>query len=430
MVVVFSGGGTAGHLYPAMAIAGALVEELPRAEPFFVGSEGRIEADELPKLGHPYRLVRVRGLRRPLREARRAAGAGAKPGTKAARFLAALAGNAMAIWLLAAAVARLVPEFRRRGARAVVLTGGYVAAPAGIAGRLTGLPVVVQEQNMHPGVVTRLTSRWAAEVHLAYPEAKAALPRRARSRVRESGNPIRPLPPTAERDQKAARVALGVPVNAAVVLMVGGSQGARALNRATAEALRQELPGDREFVLWVAGRNGHRRAVATLEEHGVQRARAVPYLRPREMYRALAAADLAVSRAGAMATSEFLAWGLPSVLVPLPTAAEDHQTRNALALEAAGAAVHVPENDPAEGPLTGRRLWTQVRRLLAPDSDVLTRMSEAARRRARPEAAREIAAAVARLVAPAPAVAPAAPESARRGAPGGYDAPAEAEKPT
>lgn len=428
MVVVFSGGGTAGHFHPAVAIAGALVEELPRVEPFFVGSEGRIEADELPKLGHPYRLVRVRGLRRPLREARRTAGAGAR----AARFLGALAGNAQAVWLLAGAVARLVPEFRRRRARAVVLTGGYVAAPAGIAGRLTGLPVVVQEQNMHPGVVTRLTSRWAREVHLAYPEAKAALPRRARARVRESGNPIRPLPPAAERDKKAARAALGAPADATVVLVVGGSQGARALNRATAEALRQELPGDREFVLWVAGRNGHRRAAATLEEHGVERARAVPYLRPREMYRALAAADLAVSRAGAMTTSEFLAWGLPSVLVPLPTAAEDHQTRNALALEAAGAAVHVPENDPVDGPLTGRRLWTHVRRLLSPGSDDLARMSEAARRRARPDAAREIAAAVARLAAPMHSVvparpastAPAAPAPARPGAPG------EAEKAT
>ena len=404
MVVVFSGGGTAGHLYPAVAVAGALVDELPRAEPFFVGSEDRIEARELPKLGHPYLLVRVRGLRRPLREARRAVGTGAK----AARFLGALAGNATAVWLLSAAVARLVPEFRRRRARVVVLTGGYVAAPAGIAGRLTGLPVVVQEQNLHPGVVTRLTSRWAAEVHLAYPEAKEALPRRARRRVRDSGNPIRPLPPISERDKKAARAALKLPANAVVVLVVGGSQGARALNRATIEALREELPGDREFVLWVTGPTDHRRAAAALAERGAEGARAVPYLRSREMYQALAAADLAVSRAGAMTTSEFLAWGLPSVLVPLPTAAEDHQTRNALALEAAGAAVHLPENDPAEGRLTGRRLWARVARLLAPDSDALARMSEAARRRARPEAAREIAAAVARLAAPSRPVAAAA----------------------
>ena len=402
MVVVFSGGGTAGHFHPAVAIAGALARELPGVEPFFVGTVGRIEAGELPKLGHPYRLVPLRGLRRPMREARRVGG-----GTvaKAGRLLAALAGNLAAVWLLLAAVARLVPEFRRRRARAVVLTGGYVAAPAAVAGRLAGLPVVVQEQNMHPGVVTRLASLWAREVHLAYPEAGAALPRRARRRVRESGNPIRPLPPAAERDKKAARAALGLPPDAVVVLVVGGSQGAQALNRATSEALRDGLPGEGEFVLWVTGRDAHAKAVATLTESGATNARAVAYMQPREMYRALAAADLAVSRAGAMATSEFLAWGLPSVLVPLPTAAEDHQTRNALALEAAGAAVHLPENDRAEGALTGRRMWVQVRRLLdAPE--VLAGMSDAARRRARPEAAKEIARAVARLAVPARTLSP------------------------
>ena len=404
MVVVFSGGGTAGHFYPAVAVAGALAEELPGAEPFFVGTVGRIEAGELPKLGHPYRLLPLRGLRRPMREVRGANSVGAG----AARFLGALAANAAAAWLLLAAVVRLVPEFRRRRARAVVLTGGYVAAPAGVAGWLTGLPVVVQEQNMRPGVVARLASLWAREVHLAYPEAKAGLPRRARRRVRESGNPIRPLPPLAQRDKKAVRAAMELPANAVVVLVVGGSQGAHALNRATIEALCAELPNDREFVLWITGRTAYGEALSALTEPGRKRVRAVPYLQPQEMYQALAAADLAVSRAGAMATSEFLAWGLPSVLVPLPTAAEDHQTRNAVALEAAGAAVHLPENDPAQGPLTGERMWAQVRRLLD-DSETMARMSDAARRRARPEAAREIAAAVARLAAPAHRARPAAP---------------------
>lgn len=397
MVVVFSGGGTGGHFHPAVEIAGALVRELPGAEPFFVGAVGRIEAGELPKMGHPYRLVPLRGLRRPMREARRARSAG----DKAVRLLRAVAENVAAAWLLLAAVVRLVPEFRRRRARVVVLTGGYVAAPAAVAGWLTGLPVVVQEQNMHPGVVTRLASLWAREVHLAYSAASAALPARARRRVRESGNPIRPLPPSADRDKKAARAALELPPDAVIVLVVGGSQGARALNRATNEALRDGLPDDGEFVLWVTGRDAHAQAVASLAERetSATSVRAVPYLQPGEMYRALAAADLVVSRAGAMATSEFLAWGLPSVLVPLPTAAEDHQTRNALALEAAGAAVHLPENDPAEGSLTGQRMWAQVRRLLdAPET--LARMSDAARRRARPEAARDIARAVARLAAP------------------------------
>ena len=116
------------------------------------------------------------------------------------------------------------------------------------------------------------------------------------------------------------------------------------------------------------------------------------------MYQALAAADLVVSRAGAMATSEFLAWGLPAILVPLPTAAADHQTVNARALEAAGAALHLPEADPAGRPLTGAELWREVGALLA-DSDRLAAMARSARTRARPDAARTIAAAVAELLA-------------------------------
>ena len=115
------------------------------------------------------------------------------------------------------------------------------------------------------------------------------------------------------------------------------------------------------------------------------------------MYEVLAAADLAVSRAGAMATSEFLAWGLPSILVPLPTAAADHQTANARALEEAGAAVHLPERDAAGADLTGARLWAEVQRLLRTPG-LLARMSGAAAARARPHAAREVAAAVREVI--------------------------------
>lgn len=396
MVIAFSGGGTGGHFYPSVAIAAALARELPGAEAFFVGCQGRLEGQELPKMGYPHKLLTLRGLRHPIREMRRARGP-----AKISRFVGAAAGAAAAIWLFAAGIARVAAEMRRRRVRAVVLTGGYVAAPAGAAAWLLGLPVVVQEQNIHPGLVTRLTSRWARQIHVAFPETVSALPAAARPRARVSGNPIRPLPPSAEQDKKLARKALGLPASGSVVLVVGGSQGAAALNRATAELLRAELPRDGEFVFWVTGPGDYAEAAAEFGEgagRAVRAVRAVPYLGPDDMYRALAAADLAVSRAGAMATSEFLAWGVPAVLVPLPTAAEDHQAKNARALAAAGAAVHVAEHDPAEGALGGERLWGEARRLLD-DPAALARMAEAARERARPRAAREIAAAVAGLVA-------------------------------
>ncbi|MDE2804546.1 MAG: UDP-N-acetylglucosamine--N-acetylmuramyl-(pentapeptide) pyrophosphoryl-undecaprenol N-acetylglucosamine transferase [Gemmatimonadota bacterium] len=389
MMIVFSGGGTAGHFHPARNIAEALCTAMPGVEPYFVGTEGRIEAAELPALGYPYRLLRVAGLRNPLREARRR---GSVP-VRVRRTVGAAADSLRALWLLAAAVLRLLPDFRRREAAAVVLTGGYVCAPAGIAGRLLGLPLVLQEQNMHPGKTTRLLARWANQIHLAYPEASAALPQRARRRVVRSGNPIRPLPPVEARGKAAARRALGLSETGKLVLIVGGSQGARKMNRATIEILQDELPIDGEFVLWVTGRAHHGEAETALGASAADRFAVVPYLEAGAMYQALAAADLVVSRAGAMATSEFLAWGLPAVLIPLPTAAGDHQTANARALAAAGAAVHMPETDS----LTGARLWSEVRQLLdAPHR--LEAMSRAAADRARPEAAREVAAAIADLL--------------------------------
>ena len=401
MMVVFSGGGTAGHFHPARNIAEALAGEMPEARPYFVGGEGRIEAAELPGMDYPYRLLPVAGLRSPLGEMRRAG----RTANGVKDFFAAAAGSLRALWLLARAVLRLVPDFRRRRAAAVVLTGGYACAPAGIAGRLLGLPLVLQEQNRHPGKTTRLLSRWARQIHVAYPEAAGGLPRRAGTRVVHSGNPIRPLPPASERGRDAARRALGVPVDGRLVLVVGGSQGARKMNRATIAILQDDMPIDGEFVLWVTGRAHHEAAEAALAGVGRRRCALVPYLEGGRMYQALAAADLVVSRAGAMATSEFLAWGLPAILVPLPTAAGDHQSANARALAEAGAAVHLPERDDSGADLDGPRLWNEVRRLLDTPG-LLAVMSKAARERARPDAAREVAAAIAALLRPARAGAP------------------------
>ncbi len=380
--IVFSGGGTAGHFHPARNIAEELAEILPGAKPYFIGCEGRIEARELPALGYDHRLLPVAGLR-----------TGRERGS-----LAAVAGNLRALALLLMGVCRLLPDLREREVRVAVLTGGYACAPAGIAARLLGIPVVLQEQNTHPGRTTRLIARWARQIHVASPEARAALPKRVRDRVRDSGNPIRRLPHPPEHGLGAARRSLGLPTHGHLVLVVGGSQGARGLNRATLEALRSGPPGGGHFfVFWVTGPAHHEAIAAAMGGTAGERYRIVPWLDPAAMYQALAAADLVVSRAGAMATSEFLAWGLPAILVPLPTAAADHQTANARALEAAGAALHLPEADPAGRPLTGERLRSEVGGLLA-DPGRLDSMSRAALARARPAAARTIAAAVAELL--------------------------------
>jgi UDP-N-acetylglucosamine--N-acetylmuramyl-(pentapeptide) pyrophosphoryl-undecaprenol N-acetylglucosamine transferase len=167
------------------------------------------------------------------------------------------------------------------------------------------------------------------------------------------------------------------------VLVVGGSQGARAINEAMLVALSAGL-GDSVDVLWATGPNHFDSISARLAQmQNVQHVNPVAYI--TEMSKALAAADVAISRAGAMATAELLAWGIPSVLVPLPTAAADHQTHNARALADAGAAVLLEERE-----LTGERLLKELRQVVD-DPDLRARMASAARLRARPNAARDIA---------------------------------------
>jgi UDP-N-acetylglucosamine--N-acetylmuramyl-(pentapeptide) pyrophosphoryl-undecaprenol N-acetylglucosamine transferase len=287
-------------------------------------------------------------------------------------------------------VADLFQELRPE---AVVVTGGYAGGPAGIGAGLAGIPLVLQEGNAVPGVTTRLLSRWARQVHVAFPEASDHLPAAVRSRVIVSGNPVR-TPPRLTREE--ARRAFDLPADALVVLVSGGSQGAAALNRVLLEAVEAVAAGAADRppglrLLWSTGPRHHREVTDRLktlgEPHWVL---ALPYI--DDMLVALAGADLAVSRAGAISTAELLNQGLPAILVPLPTAAADHQRRNAEALAAAGAALLAPEES-----LTGEALWVQVLGL-AGDSARRDAMSTAARDRARPKAAAEIATAVTRLM--------------------------------
>ena len=268
-----------------------------------------------------------------------------------------------------------------------MVTGGYAGAPAGMVAILLGIPLALQEQNAVPGLTTRLLARGAREIHVAYPEVAAHLPAGARDRVRVSGNPVRPPEP---RGGDTARGALGLDPSRPTVLVVGGSQGSVALNRAVLEmvgALR-EAPGFQ--LLWSTGPRhepGIRQALGDAPPTWVHVTGFID-----DIPAALEAADLAVSRAGAMATSEFLAWGLPAILVPLPSAAAGHQARNARALEEAGCALHLPEAE-----LTGGVLLERVRELMD-DPDRRRAMARRALERGRPHAARDMARSLAGLL--------------------------------
>jgi UDP-N-acetylglucosamine--N-acetylmuramyl-(pentapeptide) pyrophosphoryl-undecaprenol N-acetylglucosamine transferase len=370
-VVLFAGGGTGGHLYPALALADALAERRPDVRPVFVGARRGIEARVLPEQGRVHLLLPVLGLAR---------GGGLGNGSVVPALV-------RSVGLVDGLVRRLRPEL-------VVVTGGYAAAPAGIVALLRGLPLVLQEQNAVPGLTTRLLARGARQVHVAFPEVASGLPSSVRPRVMHTGNPVRP--PRAV-DRAAARAFFGLAPRGTVVLVTGGSQGSRALNQVVGDAVRDVEAGtsvrpEDLQLLWSTGPDHLDSVRQGLAETTPSWVRTVGYI--DDMERALGVADVAVSRAGAMTTSEFLAWAIPMVLVPLPTAAEDHQTHNARALEQAGAAVHLPERG-----LTGEELWSTVTGL-AVDPARLEAQRKAARQRGRPESAARIAAALDGLLAP------------------------------
>ena len=361
--VVFSGGGTGGHLYPALALADALARIRPGLRAVFVGAERGIEARVLPQRGLEHLLLPVEGFRR-----------------------GELLANLAVLRALLRALVRVAALFRRLRPSLVVVTGGYAGGPAGLMAALLGIRLVLQEQNAEPGVTTRVLSRWATETHLAFPEAARRLPRAGRSGVQVTGNPVRP-PESIDRREAAEH--FGLDPDRPVILAVGGSQGALPLNRALLElaegvAAGALAPLHPAQLLWATGPTHLDEVTRALDALGHPAwIRVVGYI--ERMPLALGLADLAVSRAGAMATSEFLAWGLPALLVPLPGAAADHQTLNARALEEAGAAQCLLQAD-----LDGTRLHAELQGLLV-DQPLRAAMTHAARSRGRPDAAHQMA---------------------------------------
>jgi UDP-N-acetylglucosamine--N-acetylmuramyl-(pentapeptide) pyrophosphoryl-undecaprenol N-acetylglucosamine transferase len=270
---------------------------------------------------------------------------------------------------------------------AVVGTGGYAAGLALGYAVVHRIPYALQEQNSFPGLTMRFFSRWAREVYLGYPEAAYHLKHAKRSGLIDTGNPIEP-PPRERPSREGARRRWGLPAGGGRVLLVfGGSQGARPINAAMAEWLRSGRRPRDLYVIWATGKGTYDEFASLATDGVVIR----PYISP--MRDAYAAADLAIARAGAMGTAEMCAWGIPAILVPLPTAAADHQSVNARTLAAADAAIYIPQSD-----FTSKRLDATLNELLE-HPDELMRLAQRAAARARPNAAKEIALRIGAMIA-------------------------------
>lgn len=362
MRFVVTGGGTGGHIYPALAIARGLKEKYPGAEILYVGTEKGLEAGIVPRSGFPFRSIRLSGLRRRL-----------------------TAQNLLVFWQAGAGTLKARKLIKNFKPLAVVGTGGYVCGPVIIAAGSLRIPTLIHEQNALPGVTNRVLSFFATQVATTFEDSIARFPRRAR--VKLTGLPVRPEVLTAGRSQ--AREKFGVRPEQMLVLSFGGSQGARSINRAMATVLK-EFQGEKKVkFLHVTGQAQYRefltycrRENVSVNGDFVDDNRIVPYM--HEMPEALAAADMVVCRAGAATLAEITVRGIPSILIPYPYAAGNHQEYNARALVDRGAAEMILDRE-----VNGLLLAGKIRRMLENQVD-LQKMAAASLSVGRPRALDDI----------------------------------------
>jgi UDP-N-acetylglucosamine--N-acetylmuramyl-(pentapeptide) pyrophosphoryl-undecaprenol N-acetylglucosamine transferase len=345
--VVIAGGGTGGHLFPGIAVARELLRRRPEAVVTFAGTAKGVEARVLPREGFQLDLLRSTGLK-------------GMSATAFARGIAVLPLSGLDAWQI----------ISRRRPDVVIGVGGYSSGPVVLAAATRRIATVLLEQNAVPGLTNRLLARVVSAAAVTFESTREYFGRRGFV----TGNPVR-----SEFFDPAPAESAGGPPR---ILIFGGSQGAHAINMAMVEAAPRlaarrgglaitHQTGERDLE---QVRDGYRRA-------GLE-ARVEPFL--FTMDREMKQADLVVCRAGATTLAELTAAGVPSLLVPLPTAADDHQRKNAEVLVAGGAADMIAQRD-----LTGARLADRVEALIA-DRERLRGMSQAARRFARPDAARAI----------------------------------------
>ncbi len=357
--ILIAGGGTGGHLYPAIAIARELQAKIERCDVLMVGTSRGLEARVLPEEGLPLATIPVAGLK----------GKGLK---------ATVSG----LGRLPLALVSSMSLVGRHRPRVVIGVGGYASGPVVAAAILRRRPTLIHEQNMIPGSTNRWLAPWVSEVVLSFEETR----KRLGGRGIVTGNPVRrEFGTVAPRATRRA----GEPAR---LLVFGGSQGASAINRTMVEAAPALAAGGLPLrILHQSGRDDVAAIQDAYARTGIE-ADVRPYI--KEMARAMGEADLVIARAGATTVAELTASGRGSILVPFPQAIHDHQTLNARALEKAGAAVVVPQSE-----LTGAKLAALVLELLGAE-ERLGSMADAARRLGRPGAASEIADVAIRLMSP------------------------------
>lgn len=363
--ILISGGGTGGHIFPALSIAAALERRHPGCEILFVGAEDRMEMTRVPAAGYKIEGLPVAGFYR--------------------RKLWRNFGVLIKLFRSLRKARAIVRDFRPDVAVGV---GGYASGPVLKAAQRAGIPTVLQEQNSYAGVTNRLLASKARAVCVAYKGMERFFPAET---IILTGNPVRKALGDCSMSVQEARTSLGMNPDRPLLLVVGGSLGARTLNDAMATALADGSAAAAPFdILWQTGKTDHARCAELYAAHPAPNVKVTEFI--SDMAAAYRAATVVVSRAGAGTISELQDLGKASILVPSPNVTEDHQRHNAEALVECDAAIMVLDADaPA-------KLWAQAEALMA-DSARIKAMEAAASAMALREADEKIVDAIDRVVA-------------------------------
>ncbi len=342
--VIISGGGTGGHIFPAVSIANAIKEQHPNTKILFVGAEGRMEMQRVPAAGYEIKGLPVRGLIRPLWSPKNI-------------------GVMMDFFKSKNMVKQIIKDFKPQVAVGV---GGYASAPTLNAAYSMGIPCLIQEQNSYAGVTNKSLAKKASKVCVAYNNMERFFPA---EKIMLTGNPVRQGLLNNQKPKEEAIKTFGLSAEKKTVLIVGGSLGARTVNESILNHLPEiEVVKDSIQFIWQTGKFYNAQILKELDTKGKPENLFVTDFISK-MEDAYSAADLVISRAGAGSISEFCLLEKPVILVPSPNVAEDHQTKNAMALVNNDAALFVKDAE-AKDTLLPLAIKT------VNDSDKLTSLSK------------------------------------------------------
>ncbi|MDR3023991.1 undecaprenyldiphospho-muramoylpentapeptide beta-N-acetylglucosaminyltransferase [Chryseobacterium sp.] len=351
--IVLSGGGTGGHIFPAIAIADEIRKRFPEAEFLFIGANGKMEMEKVPQAGYKIEGIDIAGIDR-------------------GNLLSNL-GLPFKILKSLSKSKRIIKNFAPDFA---VGTGGFASGPALYEASKMGIPIFIQEQNAHAGVTNKILSKKAKAVFTAYPKVDGF----PAEKIKFLGNPIRSTIISGMQETAQAKEKMRLNKDKLTILSVGGSLGSRTLNNAWKSHLKQIVDKDYQLI-WQTGKLDYKDIINETKDTATGNIRILEFIKDMEL--AYSAADIIVSRAGAIAISELAVAQKPVLLVPFPFAAEDHQTKNAMNLVEKNAARMVKDSEMQE------KFWNTLSEICENES-VRKEMSDNLKYFAKPNAAKEI----------------------------------------